>query len=1086
MRDHLLRVLGETGWNISRSAAVLGISRNTLRSRIERLGLHRSGERPALAPAVPVEPAPAPPLPDLRPVASTIPAPGPAVVRWERRRVTLLRAEIYPPPDAEGPAEASRALETIMEKVRSFGGWTQDLAVTWIGAAFGVAAVEDGPRRAVHAAMAIQKAAERGRRGDGEPFAVRFGVHVAEFLVGQTGIGLELDADAKQREGATLASLIETAAADTIVATSAAAPFLERHFDLTPIAGATAGYRLVGRERPSFTLGRRPAHFVGRQQELTLIRSRLDSARAGRGQIVGIVGEAGIGKSRLLYELRQTLRGGRVTYLEGRCFSYGTSIPYLPVLEIVRQACRVSDSDTPEAVHRKLAAAVAALGLAPEDTVPYLLNFLGIKEPGTADRRSGLSPDALRKRTIDVLRQMAARASARQPLVLAVEDFHWIDNASASLTALVESLMALPILVILTYRPGVRSSWLDRPHVTQLALQPLSPEESLNVVTAVLPPHLTAAPVARAIVAAAEGNPFFLEELARSIRDRGQTALTDVVVPETVEEVLRARIDHLPDRERSLLQAAAVIGKHVPPDLLRAVADLPEEPFEEALARLQAAEFLYETEAGDEAKYSFKHQLTQEVAYRSLLPDRRRALHARIVDHVERHSAAHLLDQSATLAQHTVGAERWEKAATYLREAGARALARSANREAAARFEEALGVLPHLPEDRRREELAIDLRFDLRNALTPLAEMEATIQALREAEALAQRLGDRHRLGRALSFATNCLYLMGNARSAIEAGTQARSLAEDLDDLPLQVATDMYVGRAYHALGDYRRAIQTLERPVGALVGDRVRDHLGLPVLPAVFSRALLATSLAEVGDFRAGARLTAEARSLAEAARHADTTVWACWSSGYLLLLQGDSERAGEVLEQALAVCRANDLPTYAPRMSSDLGLSYALRGRVKDGIEMIERAVEEATARKQVALLPALTLGLGHAYLLGGRAQEARDIGSRSLIHAREHGERGHEAYALRMLADGVALAERDAPAPADEYYRAALALATDLGMRPLTAWCQLGLGQLLARVGQRAEARAIVTTAAALFREMEMGAGFAQAEGALYRLA
>jgi transcriptional regulator with AAA-type ATPase domain/tetratricopeptide (TPR) repeat protein len=1083
LAQHLAEALERTGWNISRTAALLGLARNTVRARIARFGLQpvepgraRPGPGRARGPrsaAPPVTPAPP---------SQAAPA-AVSAIRWERRRVTLLRASVAGDADPEALGETSRALDLVTDKVRAFGGRVQEVGGTWLGAAFGLEPGEDAAGRAAHAAMAIQKGLHRLATPDVAPRALRVGLHVADLLVATTPDGPSMDADAARGAWAALAALAEAAPPGAVLVSAGAAPFLGRHFALRPEppAGpdAPGAQRLMGRHRG--TAPRWLTAFVGRRQELELLKQRLAAVQGGEGQIVCLVGEAGIGKSRLLHEFRQLLREGGVNCLEGHCHSYGAQSPYLPVVELLRRGCRITASDPPQRVAGRLRAALERLGLDAGAALPYLLRFLGLKE-GT-EALDAQSSDGVRRRTAHVLRQMLVAASRQRRLVLVVEDLHWVDAASEGLGAALDNLHGVPVLLVLTYRPGYQPSWIHRPHVTRLALQPLSPEESLHVVSAVLPPHLAGEPVARSIAARGEGNPFFLEELARNAGERRELA-PDLVVPGTVEEVLRTRMDQLSPRARSLLQAAAVVGKNVPRDLLRGVTGWTEEALEDGLDALRVADFLYEMEPGPQGQDSFKHQLTQEVAYRTLLPAERRALHARALESLQRLQSQGEPDHADRLAHHAVSAEAWDRAVVHLRDAGRQALARSANHEAAARFEQALRALDHLPPDRPRQELAVDLRFDLRNALTPLAETERALAALRQAEVIAGRLGDARRLGRALAFAANVLHLMGQSREAIEVGTRARAVAVEAREEAIELATDMYLGRAYHALGDYRRAIEALARTVTALSGPRVRERLELPVLPAVFSRALLAACYAETGDFPAGTRLTTEAVVLGDAADHPDTALWAQWSAGYLSLRQGDTSRAAAAFQRALALCRTHDLPVYMARATAGLALTLALEGRLAEAAPMAAQAVAEAEARRQAASLPWVRLALGQVLGLAGRLAEARQVGTRCLEEALARGERGHQAYALCLLADTATPGEPGAPS--DGGYGQAIVLAEALGMRPLEAWSRLGLGRWLGRTGERAGARAALAAARDLFRDMQMPDGAARAERALAELA
>src|SRR5262245_14308260 len=630
-RGHLAAALEQTGWNISRTASLLGISRNTVRARARKFGLQTDAE-PTVAP-LKAEPAPTP-----VPQPATVPSPpivAPTTIRWGTRRITLLRVILMTPEDVDTASDMSRALEILVDKVQSFGGHVEELSQRGIGASFGLDPAEDAPRRAAHAAMATQRAIERVHFTEDRRVTVKIGIHAGDALIGQSAGRLEIDADAKRALWNQLDSLLARADGSGILASAPVAQFLERRFSLTSRGapdGTGSAYLVPGRERPGLAPEGHMTAFVGRRQELALLRSRLDSARMGHGQIVGVIGEAGIGKSRLLYECRQSLRGERVIYLEGHCLSHGTGISYLPVREILKRAWRLSDGDSPARIKHKVRTGLERLQMEPAESLPFLLHFLGVK--GETDELALISPDTIRTRTLEILRQLCIYASRQRPLVIAVKDVHWIDAASKSLGPIVQSLPGFRLLVIMTCRAGHQPLWADTSHMTQIALQPLNSEDSLRILGRLLPSPAVSEQVTQLILTKAGGNPFFLEELARTVREQGSLS-PNVAMPDTVQEVLLARINRLPDQERLVLQSAAVIGKTAALDLLRAVVDLPEQTLSTILGELRAADFLYDSTSGPEIEYSFKHALTHEVAYGSLEVRRQRGVHARVAQAIE-------------------------------------------------------------------------------------------------------------------------------------------------------------------------------------------------------------------------------------------------------------------------------------------------------------------------------------------------------------------------------------------------------------------------------------------------------------------
>ena len=379
--------------------------------------------------------------------------------------------------------------------------------------------------------------------------------------------------------------------------------------------------------------------------------------------------------------------------------------------------------------------------MASEDEALVLLQLLDV--PVDLAPLAALDPPMRKARTFAVLWHVIRQASQRQPLMLAVENLHWIDPTSeAWLASLVERLGDMPVLLLVTYRPGYQPPWLRHSAATQMALPRLSPRDSLVVLQSVPQAAQLPAPVQEAIVAKAAGNPFFVEELTWAAVEHGDHAGT-LPLPDTIEAVLAARIDRLPPEDKRLLQTAAVIGTEVPVPLLQRLAGLPEDVLQRGLAHLQGREFLYETHLFPEHVYTFKHALTREVAYGSLLHERRRALHRQIVEALEALYPDRLGESAERLAQHALRGEVWEKAVPYCRQAGEKARHRGALREAATSFEQALDALGHLPEHPDTGELAIELHHRLGAMLSLVGEHARSLALLGEAEARARQLDDR-------------------------------------------------------------------------------------------------------------------------------------------------------------------------------------------------------------------------------------------------------------------------------------------------------------------------------------------------------
>jgi tetratricopeptide (TPR) repeat protein len=925
------------------------------------------------------------------------------------------------------------------------------------------------------------------RSASATTLAPRIAIHAAQAMVAQVGSPLHIDQDVRRDCAVVLDDLLFAAEPGAILTSPAAGALLERRFELlgvgTAADGSPAAFRLVGREGPGLGPAGRMASFVGRRQEMAVLHSRLEAALRGQGQLVTIVGDAGIGKSRLLYEFRQSVGVDRIAYIEGRCLSYGTTIPYLPVLDLIRAISRITDSDDAESSAEKIRRALERAGMDPEKLAPYLLYLLGYKD-GTEGLEL-VAPATIKVGISETLRQMTLGASRQQPMLVVIEDLHWIDHASEDLVAsMVGGLPGAAVLLVVTYRPGYEPPWINKSFATQLSLPPLSNEDSLKVAQSVLPGAPLPDAVAEVILRRAEGNPFFLEELALSIQDRGDLA-GDLAVPDTVQGVLMSRIGRLAETERSLLQSAAVIGKDVPLPILADVARLPEDALALALRQLSTAEFLYEVNSFPEVKYRFRHALTHEVAYASLRPDRRRQLHARIVDAIEAIHSDRLIEDVDRLAHHATRGELWDKAVEYSRQAGAAAAARSAHPQAVAYLEQALEALRHLPESRETIALAIDLRFELRNSLHPLGDPGRILAHLREAEGLAKSLDDSARLARVFSFMTQYFRLMGDLDRAVESAEQALALAEQLQDLPLWIVANTYLGSAYDGRGEYAKAIEVLRKSVASLPGTSTRQDLGVAGLVPVFSRIYLVYCLAEIGDFREGLAHGAEGLRLAEAADHAYSSIFAACGLGTVLVLKGEAGPAIATLERGLALCRTLNVPIAFPLLASALGAAYSLSERSADAIAILEEGVREGASMKRMAGHSRLVVRLGEAYLQAGRLDDAAEAAGQALQLSRENKERGSEACALRLVGEIAARRTPVEPDTAAGAYGQAAALAEELGMRPLLAHCHLGHARLDRALGCTASARRRFTDAVLAFRSLEMPFWRERSEGELHSL-
>jgi predicted ATPase len=706
---------------------------------------------------------------------------------------------------------------------------------------FGVLeAHEDDARRAVRVALELRRRLQvHQEEGLGTvssaSWACRIGLHTGVVVVG----GRQGDAEVSTVVGDVISvamGLQEQAAPDQILCSDATARLVQRTVRLDAVAPVQlpgqpmpvttyAVLRHRGRRAPGWDRwGQVLSPFVGREREMATLHALLAQVETGRGQVVGVVGEPGIGKSRLIYELRQSLEGKRLIYLTGRCLSYGSTTPYLPVLELLRHNCGIMETDRAEDIAAKLYRSLQEVDMAPDEWAPVLLPLFGIQEE--THQSAALSPEARKARTLTAVTQMCLNGSRPHPLILEIEDLHWIDASSNEcLTALVERMAGAALLVLVTYRPGYRPPWIDKSYVTQVSLQPLTQSDSLRVVQAVLPAAAQAAPLVPQLLAKAEGNPFFLEELARTVAEQGAEALSPTV-PDTVQAVLTARMDRLPATAKHLLQAAAVIGKEVALPLLQGVIEVSEEAIHRDLKNLQTAEFLYETYALSAPVYTFKHILTQEVAYHSLVRRARQQYHTRIAQVLEAQFPEIAEMQPELLAYHYTEADRGVEAIPYWQRAGQRAVERSANHEAVSHFTKGLELLQSLPAtpERARQELALQLALGLPLRMIKGHTVPEVEGVYTRAYELAQQIGDSRQQFSTLVGLGRFYVNKANLQKAYAMCEQCLSLAQRVQDPVFLLEAHRILGEILFFQGKPVLARTHLEQ--GIVLYDARQNHL--------------------------------------------------------------------------------------------------------------------------------------------------------------------------------------------------------------------------------------------------------------------
>jgi class 3 adenylate cyclase/tetratricopeptide (TPR) repeat protein len=1040
-----------------------------------------------------------------------------AALEGERKQVTVLFADLKGSMELladRDPEEARKildpVLEMMMEAVHRYEGTVNQVMGDGIMALFGAPlAHEDHAVRACYAALRMQdgvrRYSEQLRPAQGVEAQIRIGLNSGEVVVRSIGSDLRMDYTAVGQTTHLAARMEQLATPGTVRLTGETVRLAEGYVEVRslgpiPVKGLADPvelFELTGagqaRTRLQAAALRGLTRFVGREAEVEHLRRVLDRAAAGHGQVVSIVGEAGVGKSRLTYEFTHSHRVQDWLILESSSVAYGKATSYLPVVDLLKGYFKIGDRDDHRDMHAKVLGRVLSLDRALESLLSPLLALLDV--PVEDASWQALDPPQRRRRTLEAVRRLLLRESRVQPLLVVFEDLHWIDSETqALLDSLVDGLGSARLLLLVNYRPEYQHGWGSKTAYSQMRLDALSTQHAGELLDVLLGADPSLGPLKELLVK--RGNPFFLEETVRTLvetkaveglpgRYRLTQPLQSLQVPSSVQTILAARIDRLSSEDKRLLQTASVIGKDVPIALLQGIAELSGEALRGSLDRLQAAEFLYESSLFPDLEYAFKHALTHEVTYGSLLADRRRALHAAVVETMEGVYAGRLAEHVERLAHHALRGEVWDKAVTYFRQAGAKAVVRSAYREAVTCFEQALTALPRLPRTHESLEEAIDLRLDLRTSLLPLGQLEKGLEYLREAEGLARTLDDPRRLAWASAYMISSCWLTGRLTDALTFAQTAQTIAETLGDFRLKIVANQYLAAARWNVGDYQAATDLFRQVTESLKGDLSRERFGQALLPSVFARGYLAHALAERGAFDQSIAEAQEGLRIAEAADHPYSLSQAYRALGYVHAVKGELDQAIPLLERALLMSRDWNIRLLSPSCMGFLGYTYTLSGRLGEGLALLADAMTAFESGVATVFHSLVAAHSGEACILAGRSQEAQRHAERALTLTRQRGERGDEAYALRLLGEIHSQETPPDDERADARYRQAMTLADELGKRPLVAHCHLALGKLYRRTGKR-EAQEHLITATTMYREMAMTYWLEQAEAEIRDLA
>jgi DNA-binding SARP family transcriptional activator len=806
---------------------------------------------------------------------------------------------------------------------------------------------------------------------------------------------------------------------------------------------------------------------IGRVAELERARAELRGAGPGRGHVVAVLGEAGIGKTRLIEEITAGAARDGHRLIQGRAHPSEQILPFGLWVTALRGSQALDEPET-----------LKGLAAPWRQELARLFPELGTRTSGA---RSGIDDHLRIFEAVGELLDLLAR---KQPLAVVLEDVHWADQTSLRLVAfLARRLRGERVSLLLTARVeevdlspftrGILAELAREPGLAEIGLAPLARDETWELVRALAGRAGGAADPAleERVWRASEGNPLVVVETMRTLHERGPAALgDDLPIPEGVRRILGERLDRLSERPREVVGVAAVIGREFDLGILQEAAGLDARGIAEAMEELVRRRILHQ----DGEHIDFTHDRIRELAYDQVVEPRRRLLHAAVAAAIERQHAQDLEPHRAALAGHYRRALVWDKAVAHLGATASQAAERGAYRDAVGLFEEAFRAMDHLALDGPGLERAIEMRLETRDLLVTLGEISLGFGHLEEAERLARRLGDERRLAEVLYRISHSCWLVGDQSRALELCAQIHATATTLGDVHLRVMTDFRLGQVYNALGDYPRAVEYLERDLDVLPGmPNPSRSLGIP---HVIRLTWLALSLAELGRFAEAVAVAERARGDAEVSLQRYTIFYAIFQLGRVHLVRGDAGRAVPTLEQSHALAETWQIGLMRATCADNLAHAYVLAGRHEAAGALLG---EGLPAPRSYGASRAVSRG--ECFLALGRPGDAEAQAQAAIDLARRFGERGHEAKALCLLA-AVRARQDGGGAEARRLYRDARTLAEELGMRPLVARCQLGLGRAAELEGDRSTAQTEIERATATFRELDMPYWLAQAQPAL----
>jgi len=982
----------------------------------------------------------------------------------------------------------------LMDEIHRFEGTINQFTGDGVMALFGAPlAHEDHAQRACHAALSIQEIIESYEKKVKDDcsidFKMRIGLNTGPVIVGSIGDDLRMDYTAVG-DTTNLASRMESMAkAGTVLVSKntykLARDFFEfEHLGKKKVKGkdeSQEAYKLIkagdvdtrirAAEAKGFT------KFVGRKNSMAALKDPFENVKKGSGHVVGIVGEAGVGKSRLLHEFRKQLPNGKHTYLEGRCLHFGSSMPYLPIFDIIRSYFDIKEGDREYIIQKKVKDKAIKLDKKLESIVSPILELLSVK---TDDEEfSKLDPKIKREKTFEALRDLFIRESQEKPLVLVVEDLHWIDNTTEEyLNYLVDWLANTSIMLILLYRPEYTHQWSSKSYYSKIGLDQLGKESSTELVKAMLDQGDLASELKDLILSRAAGNPLFMEEFTHtliengSIQKKGKKYIlnkepSNIQVPDTIQGIIAARMDRLEDNLKQTMQVASVIGRDFAFRILHTITDMREE-LKSYLQNLQGLEFIYEKSLFPELEYIFKHALTQEVAYNSLLLARRKEIHENIGQAIEEIYSERLEEFFEMLAYHYSKSDNLKKAYHYLKLSGGKAFTNYSHNESVDFLKRAINVLNRMPQSDEVKNEQIVIRLWISRPLFYLMNPKGAIEILEEGVELSKEKGDKRSLTHFHSFIGLYYSYKGDPLQARKYLEESYYESKKLQDLELMIGPAYSLHASSLAFGDFIKAVE-VTKGVIELFEKTHREKELVSHQPYSQFCFLCASSMAQLGNFeeaegfiRKGLRFVSNIKNLGQIA---DCEL----NPGIFYLLKGNGKKAVEHFQKALKLYEESGIQVMGIAWSL-LGFGYYLLGDLKTAKKYIEKGLS-------IYKKSNISLGLSFCYYVlseacyaAGEFQKALDCAEKSLELSQKNSERYIEGQSKISLGRALVKIDPSNSGKAEKHIMQGIKILEGLKLKPGIATGYFCLGELYADAGRTEKAKEALKKAEFMDKEME----------------